>query len=76
MIEQQINEISSFDIVNYDDYMDLFGNKKVFSKYEHIKANLQKYNETIKINKDLMTQIPKGLVMDKIQRFNIIYQEI
>ena len=76
MIKQQINDSLSFDIVNYNDYMDLFGNKKVLSKYEHIKANLQKYNETIKINKDLMTQIPKGLVMYNIQRFNIIYQEI
>ena len=76
MIEEQVKSSSFFDIVNCDDFMDLFGNKKVLSKYEHNKSKLQKYNETIKINKDLMTKIPKGLVMDRIQRFNIIYQEI
>ena len=76
LIKENTNTSSSIENVNFTDYMNLFDSKSNTSKYIHIKENLQKYNETININKELLLQIPKGLIMNKNQRFNLIYQEI
>lgn len=76
IIESIIKQSYSFDIINNEDYMNLFNSKPYITKCENNKTKLLEYNETINFNKELLTQIPQGLVMDKNQRFNIIYQEI
>lgn len=77
MISKTLDKITVFKPFKYDDFMGLFDQNSVASKYEHNKSILlqvQKDNYSTAVAS--CSKIPKELYISSIQRFNMIYQEI
>lgn len=75
IIKKYTDKSFDYDLVNYNDYMDLFNTNNIESKYEHDKSKLLANHNEVTVKTDIKN-IPEELYIKKSQRFDIIFQEI